>query len=154
MGLAQARPNEQNLEIVERMRVGNGKQLIILEWPYSLARQPLLPKEGERVWSNASRRGHCIGICTSTRDRRQSEVKQSRRNSEGGQTVKQGIEGSLEKVKAAPGAPWAWLMLDSQGSRLDFWSGQGVKLKNLMGQDLDPGRGWKYRCLCSVTPLC
>ena len=44
-------------------------------------------------------------------------------------------------------------MLDSQGSRLDFWSGQGVKLKNLMGQDLDPGRGWKYRCLCSVTPL-
>ena len=56
-------------------------------------------------------------------------------------------------VKAAPGAQWAWLMLDSQGSRLDFWNGQGVKLKNLMGQDLDPGRGWKYRCLCSVTPL-
>ena len=27
-------PNEQNLEIVERMRAGNGKQLIILEWPY------------------------------------------------------------------------------------------------------------------------
>ena len=44
-------------------------------------------------------------------------------------------------------------MLDNQGSKLDFWSGQGVKLKNSMGQDLDPGRGWKYRCLCSVTPL-
>ena len=100
-----------------------------------------------------SRGWHYIGICTSTRNRGQSEVKQSRRNSEGGQTVKQGIEGSLEMVKAAPGARWAWLMLDSQGSRLDFWSGQGVKLKNLMGQDLDPGRGWKYRCLCSVTPL-
>ena len=25
--------NEQNLEIVERMRAGNGKQVIILEWP-------------------------------------------------------------------------------------------------------------------------
>ena len=100
-----------------------------------------------------SRGGHCIGDYTPTRDRGQSEVKRSRRNSEGGQTVKQGIEGSLETVKAAPGARWAWLMLDSQGSRLDFWSGQGVKLKNLMGQDLDPGRGWKYRCLCSVTPL-
>ena len=22
-----------------------------------------------------------------------------------------------------------------------------------MGQDLDPGRGWEYRPLCSVTPL-
>ena len=92
-----------------------------------------------------TRGGHCIGVCTSTRDRGQDEVKQSRRNSEGGQTVKQGIEGSLETVKAVPEARWAWLMLNSQGSRLDFWSGQGVKLKNLMGQDLDPGRGWKYR---------
>ena len=27
--------NEQNLEIVERMRAGNGKQVIILEWPKS-----------------------------------------------------------------------------------------------------------------------
>ena len=44
-------------------------------------------------------------------------------------------------------------MLDSQGSRLDFWSVQGVKLKNLMGQDLDPGRGWKYSRLCGVPPL-
>ena len=44
-------------------------------------------------------------------------------------------------------------MLDSQGSRLDFWSGQGVKFKNLMGQDLDPGRGWKYSRLCGVPPL-
>ena len=26
--------NEQNLEIMKRMRAGNGKQLIILEWPY------------------------------------------------------------------------------------------------------------------------
>jgi hypothetical protein len=26
--------NEQNLEIVKRMRAGKGKQGIILEWPY------------------------------------------------------------------------------------------------------------------------
>ena len=51
--------------------------------------------------------------------------------------------------QAALGGRWAWLMLDSQRSRLDFWSGQGIELKNLMGQDLDPDRGWKYRCLCS-----
>ena len=44
-------------------------------------------------------------------------------------------------------------MLDSQGSRPDFRCGQGVKHGNLLGQDLDPGRGWKYRRLCSVTPL-
>ena len=25
--------NEQNLEIIESMRAGNGKQIIILEWP-------------------------------------------------------------------------------------------------------------------------
>ena len=43
-------------------------------------------------------------------------------------------------------------MLDSQGSRPDFWCGQGVKHENLLGQDLDPGRGRKYRCLCSVPP--
>ena len=44
-------------------------------------------------------------------------------------------------------------MLDSQGSRPDFRCGQGVKHGNLLGQDLDPGRGWKYRRSCSVTPL-
>ena len=43
-------------------------------------------------------------------------------------------------------------MLDSQESRPDFQCGQGVKHENLMGQDLDPGRRWKYRCLCSVPP--
>ena len=43
-------------------------------------------------------------------------------------------------------------MQDSQGSRLDFWNGQGVKLKNLMGQDLDSGRGWKYRCPEGFSP--
>ena len=44
-------------------------------------------------------------------------------------------------------------MLNSQGSRPTFQCGQGVKYENLMGQDLDPGRGWEYRPLCSVTPL-
>ena len=44
-------------------------------------------------------------------------------------------------------------MLDSQGSRPDFRCGQGVKHENLLGQDLDRGRGWKYRRLCSVPPL-
>ena len=48
---------------------------------------------------------------------------------------------------------WAWLLLDSQGSRPDFRCSQGVKHENLLGQDLDPGRGWKYRRLCSVPPL-
>ena len=37
-------------------------------------------------------------------------------------------------------------------SRLDFRCGQGVKHENLLGQDLDRGRGWKYRRLCSVPP--
>ena len=44
-------------------------------------------------------------------------------------------------------------MLNSQGSRPDFRCGQGVKHENLLGQDLDRGRGWKYRRLCSVPPL-
>ena len=44
-------------------------------------------------------------------------------------------------------------MLNSQGSRPDFRCGQGVKHENLLGQDLDHGRGWKYRRLCSVPPL-
>ena len=44
-------------------------------------------------------------------------------------------------------------MLDSQGSRADFRCGQGVKHENLLGQDLDRGRGWEYRRLCSVPPL-
>ena len=101
----------------------------------------------------SSRGGHCIGDCTPTRDRSQSEVKRSRRNFEAGQAVKLGIGGSLSMVKVSPSDRWAWLMLDSQGSRPDFWCGQGVKHGNLLGQDLDPGRGWKYRRLCSITPL-
>ena len=44
-------------------------------------------------------------------------------------------------------------MLDGQGSRPDFRCGQGIKHENLLGQDLDRGRGWKYRRLCSVPPL-
>ena len=44
-------------------------------------------------------------------------------------------------------------MLDSQGSRPNFRCGQEVKHENLMSQDLDPSHGWKYRRLCSVTPL-
>ena len=75
------------------------------------------------------------------------------RNFEAGQAVKLRVGGSLRAVKASPSDRWAWLMLDRQGSRSDFWCGQGVKHENLMGQDLDPGRGWKYRRLCSVPPL-
>ena len=100
-----------------------------------------------------SRGGHYIGDCIPTCDQGQSEVKRSRRIFGAGQTVKVGFEGSLETVKGSPGDCWAWLMLDSQGSRPDFRCGQGVKHKNLMGQDLDRGRGWKYRRLCSVFPL-
>ena len=101
------------------------------------------------------RGGHCIIDCTPTRDRGQSEVKRSRRNFEAGQAVKLGIGGSLRTVKVSPGDRWAWLMLDGQGSRPDlyFRCGQGVKHENLLGQDLDRGRGWKYRRLCSVPPL-
>ena len=97
--------------------------------------------------------GHCIGDCTPTRDRGQSEVKRSRRNLEAGQAVKLGIGGSLRTVKVSPGDRWAWLMLDSQGSRPDFRCGQRVKHENLLGQDLDRGRGWEYSRLCSVPPL-
>ena len=100
-----------------------------------------------------TRGGHRIGDCIPTRDRGQSEVKRSRRNFEAGQAVKLGIGGSLSTVKVSPSDRWAWLMLYSQGSRPDFWCGQGVKHGNLLGQDLDPGLGWKYRRLCSVTPL-
>ena len=50
-----------------------------------------------------SRGGHCIGDCTPTRDRGQSEVKRSRRNFEAGQAVKLGIRGSLRTVKVSPG---------------------------------------------------
>ena len=57
--------------------------------------------------------GHCIGDCTPTRDRGQSEVKRSRRNFEASQAVKLGIGGSLRTVKVSPGDRWAWLMLDS-----------------------------------------
>ncbi len=94
--------------------------------------------------------GHCVGDCTPTRDRGQSEVKRSRRNFEAGQAVKLGIGGSLRTVKVSPGDRWAWLMLDSQGSMPDFRCGQRVKHENLLGQDLDRGRGWEYTRLCSV----
>ena len=43
---------------------------------------------------------HYIGDYTPTCNRGQSEVKQSRQNSEAGQVVKIGIGGSLEMVKA------------------------------------------------------
>ena len=105
-----------------------------------------------QLLASLARGGHCIGNCTPTRDRGQSEVKRSRRNFEGGQAVKLGIGGSLRTVKVSPGDRWAWLMLDSRGSRPDFRCGQGVKHENLLGQDLDRGRGWKYRRLCSVPP--
>ena len=94
--------------------------------------------------------GHYIGDCTPARDRGQSEVKRSRRNFGAGQAVTLGIGGSLRTVKVSPGDRWAWLLLNSQGSRLDLWCGQGVKHENLLGQD--PGRVWKYRRLCSVPP--
>ena len=60
---------------------------------------------------------------------------------------------SLETVKSFPSARWAWLVLVGQGSRADFSCGQGVKHEKLDGQDFDPGRGWEYSRLCSVTPL-
>ena len=106
------------------------------------------------VVNTHARGGHCIGDCTPTRDRGQSEVKRSRRNFEAGQAVKLGIGGSLRTVKVSPGDRWAWLMLDSQGSRPDFRCGQRVKHENLLGQDLDRGRGWEYSRLCSVPPPC
>ncbi len=68
--------------------------------------------------------GHCIGDCTPTRDHGQSGVKRSRQNFEAGQAVKLGTGGSLRSVKVSPGDRWAWLMLDSQGSRPDFRCGQ------------------------------
>ena len=92
------------------------------------------------------------GNCTPTRNQGKSEVKWSRQNFETGQAVKIGIGGSLRTVKVSPGDRWAWLMLNSQGSRPDFWCGQGIKHEKLMDQDLEPGRGWKYRRLCSVPP--
>ena len=123
------------------------------------SRDQTLPRiDSSRPWSNThskacTRGGHCIGDCTPTRDRSQSEVKRPRRNFETGQVVKLGIRGSLRTVKVSPGDRWAWLMLDSQGSRPDFRCSQGVKHENLLGQDLDRGRRWKYRRLCSVPPL-
>ena len=81
--------------------------------------------------------GHCRGNCTPTHNQGQSEVKRSRQNFETGQAVKIGIGGSLRTVKVSPGHRWAWLMLNSQGSRPDFWCGQGVKHENLLDQNLD-----------------
>ncbi len=73
--------------------------------------------------------GHCncIDDCTPTCDWGQSEVKQARRNFEAGQAVKLGIRAILRTVKVSPADRWAWLMLDSQGSRPDFRCDQGVK---------------------------
>ena len=48
-----------------------------------------------------------------------------------------GIGDSLEMVKASQ---WVWLMLDSQGSIPNFWSGQEVKHENLMGEDFYSSR--------------
>ena len=52
-----------------------------------------------------------------------------------------------------------WLAAIAEGTMamytdniLGFRCGQGVKHENLMGQDLDPGRRWKYWRLCSVPP--
>ena len=101
-------------------------QLLYLASPLSSFCRPILK-------SHNTRGGHCIGDCTPTRDRGQSEVKRSRRNFEAGQAVKLGIRGSLRTVKVSPGDQWAWLMLDSQGSRPDFRCGQGVKHENLVG---------------------
>ena len=67
--------------------------------------------------------------------------------------VKLRTRGSLETVKSFPSARWAWLVLVGQGSRADISCGQGVKHEKLLGQDFDPGCGWEYSRLCSVTPL-
>ena len=96
--------------------------------------------------------GHCIGNYNPTCDQGQSEVKWLRWNFEAGQAIKLGIGSSLRTVKVSPGDWWEWLMLISQGSRPDFWCDQEVKHENSMGQDLDPGRRWKYRRICSVPP--
>ena len=50
------------------------------------------------------------------------------------------------------GSPGDQLMLDSQGSRPDFWCSQRVKHKHLVGQDLDHGHRLKCKRLCSVVP--
>ena len=98
--------------------------------------------------------GHYIGDRTPTHDWGQCEVKRSRWNFESGQAVKVGIRGSVDVVKGSPGNGWAWLMLDSQGSRPDFWCSQGVKHKNLIGQDLDRGRGCQSTGDYAVSPPC
>ena len=96
--------------------------------------------------------GDTAQATTPTCDRGQSEVKRSRRNFEAGQVVKLGIGGSLRTVKVSPGDRWAWLMFGSQGSRPDFWCGQGVKHENLLGQDLDRGRGCTGAYVVSPPP--
>ena len=60
------------------------------------------------------------------------------------QAVKLGIGGSLSRRSMG--------VVNARGSRPDFRCGQGVKHENLLGQDLDRGRGWKYRRLCRVPP--
>ena len=121
---------------------------------YSLVLRPIPSVNIEKLGMGLGTRGgggggdtHCIGNCTSTRDRGQSEVKRSRRNFEAGQAVKLGIGGSfISTVKVSPGDRWAWLMLDSQGSIKARFSVQSRgQAWNLLGQDLDPSSGWKYR---------
>ena len=80
--------------------------------------------------------GHCIGDCTPTRDRGQSEVKRSRRNSEAGHLTSGQARnrGQLKNGQSlSRRSMGVWLMLDSQGSRPDFWCSQGVKHENLLG---------------------
>ena len=60
-----------------------------------------VPFRAPLVYSHVlTRGGHCIGDCTPTRDRGQSEVRRSRRNFGAGQAVKLGIGGSLRTVKS------------------------------------------------------
>ena len=91
----------------------NGAECTNLKWPvgYNHCRkQPhfcivlFLGRFLECIASyHVLKRGYCIGNCTPTCDRGQSEVKRSRRNFEVCQVVKQGIGGSLGTVKVSPG---------------------------------------------------
>ena len=90
-------------------------------------------QEGDTAW-----------VTTPICDWGQSEVKRSWLK-----LVKQTVKATV-KASVAPGTQWAWLM---QGSRLNFQCSQAVEHENLMVKNFDPSCGWKYRQLCSVTPL-
>ena len=45
---------------------------------------------------------------------------------------------------------YIYIIVKDQGQI--FGAIKGSSMKILLGQDLDHGRGWKYRCLCSVPP--